>query len=269
MAKRLLEKLKEGKNVYGTCISSFAPLWGRAVRNAALDFVFLDTEHIPLERMEVAYLCQLYRADGIASIVRIPSPDPYAACQMIDAGAEGVLAPYIESAEQVKAMAGALKYRPLKGEKLESMIENPEAADSDLAEYIRNYNKGNICLINIESKPAMDRLDDLLSVPGVDAVFIGPHDLSVSLGLPEMYDHPEFEAAVRLIIRKCREHQIAVGIHFSESPDRQIKWVAEGANIIIHSSDIAIFSQQLQKDINQIRRESGDTVAAGSEGIIV
>jgi 2-keto-3-deoxy-L-rhamnonate aldolase RhmA len=269
MKKQLLAKLKNGNTVYGTCISSVAPLWGKAARNAGLDFVFLDTEHIPLERMEIAALCQLYSAQGIAPIVRIPSPDPYRACQIIDAGAEGILAPYIEETEQVTEMVGALKYRPLKGRRLQEALKNPSSLEPELKNYLANYNLGNICLINIESVPAFEKLDELLSVPGVDAVFIGPHDLSVSLGVPEMYDHPKFEKVVQFIIHKCREKNVAVGIHFSESPDRQIKWMKEGANIIIHSSDIAIFSQQLLRDINYIKKNKGDNLLTSSEVIIV
>ncbi len=269
MKKEFYAKLKQGKTVYGTCISSAAPLWGKAAKNAGLDFVFLDTEHIPLERMEIASLCQLYTAMGIAPIVRIPSPTAINACQMIDAGASGVLAPYIEEIDQVKEMVGALKYRPLKGHRLEEVLENPESIEPELANYLENYNQGNLCVINIESVRAMENLDELLRVPGVDAVFIGPHDLSVSLGVPESYDHPHFEKAVQEIIQKCRANNVAVGIHFSESPDRQIKWMNEGANIIIHSSDIAIFSQQLRKDINQIKKIKGDRLSTSSEGIIV
>ena len=267
--KTLLTKLISGQTVYGTCITSVAPLWGKAARIAALDFVFLDTEHIPLERMEIAALCQLYNAMGIAPIVRIPSPDPFKACQMIDAGAEGILAPYIETVEQVKEMVGALKYRPLKGKKLKEVQDNPGKTEPVLKEYLENYNRGNICLINIESIPALENLDELLSVQGVDAVFIGPHDLSVNMGLPEMYDHPEFEKVVTQIIQKCRVKNVAVGIHFSESPDRQVKWQKVGANIIIHSSDIAIFSQKLAADIQLIRKSSGDAGSTSGEKIII
>ncbi|MCY1719438.1 aldolase/citrate lyase family protein [Prolixibacteraceae bacterium Z1-6] len=258
MSKLLSLKLEKGNTIYGTCVSSMAPLWSKAVGNAGLDFVFIDTEHIPLERMEVAAMCQLYAAQGIAPIVRIPSPDPYKACQMIDAGAEGIVAPYVESEEQIKDMVGALKYKPLKGEKLKAILEHPKTIEPDLKGYVETYNRGNLCIINIESIPAVEKLDELLKVPGLDGVFIGPHDLSVNMGLPEMYDHPEFEKVVAIIIKKCRENNIAVGIHFSESPERQVKWISEGANIVIHSSDIAIFSQQLSKDINKIRNSIGD-----------
>ncbi len=267
--KTLLAKLKSGQSIYGTCITSTAPLWGKAARNAGLDFVFLDMEHIPLERMEIATLCQLYRAMGIATVVRIPSPDSFKACQMIDAGAEGILAPYIETVEQVNGMVGAIKYRPLKGKRLKKALENQDSLEPVLKSYLDNYNRGNICIINIESIPAVENLDELLSVKGVDAVFIGPHDLSVNMGLPEMYDHPVFEKMVSLIIKKCRAKNVAVGIHFSESPERQIKWMKEGANIIIHSSDIAIFSQKLVSDIHLIRKSGGDESISNAEKIII
>ncbi len=246
-----------------------APLWSKAARNAALDFVFLDTEHVPLERMEIAGLCQLYSSMGSAPVVRIPSPDPFRACQMIDAGAEGIVAPYVESTGQVKAMIGAMKYRPLKGEKLQEVLETRGQIEPELKVYLDHYNDGNLCIINVESTPAVERLDELLTVPGLDGVFIGPHDLSVSMGLPEMYDHPEFEETVRQIIRTCRAKNVAVGIHFSGSPQRQVKWLNEGINIVIHSSDLAIFSQALVRDIYEIKQSRNAADPALSEDVVI
>lgn len=257
MEKTLLKKIKAGKIVYGTCITSTSPTWPAIALRASLDFVFLDTEHIPLERMEIARMCQTFRAMGIAPIVRIPSPDPYRACQMMDAGAEGVVAPYLESVGQIKELVGALKYRPLKGKLLDRALDSPGETDSSLKLYLDKWNEGNVCIANIESVPALDNLEEMLSVPGLDAVFIGPHDLSISLGLPEQYDHPLFEKAVKKIIRISRDKGLAVGIHFSEVPERQIRWMKEGINLIIHSSDLAMFSQRLQADMNTIRQSAG------------
>lgn len=257
MVKTLLQKIKAGKIVYGTCITSTSPTWPAIALRAGLDFVFLDTEHIPLERMEISRMCQTFRAMGVAPIVRIPSPDPYRACQMMDAGAEGIVAPYLERMDQIKELVGALKYRPLKGELLDRALENQDGIDPSLKQYLDKWNEGNVCIANIESVPAMERLEDLLSVKGLDAVFIGPHDLSISLGLPEQYDHPGFEDAVKRIIRISRANGLAVGIHFSESPERQIRWMKEGVNLVIHSSDLAMFSQRLQSDMNAIKLAAG------------
>jgi 2-keto-3-deoxy-L-rhamnonate aldolase RhmA len=265
----LKDKLNSGRNVYGTCMTSTGPMWPGAVKKIGLDFVFIDTEHIPLGRPELAVLCQQFKSLGISPVVRIPHPDSFLACQAIDCGATGIVAPYLESAEQIRELVGATKYRPLKGELLDDYLTGRSQIPADLKAYVDQYNAGNMCIANIESMPAVERLDELLSVPGLDAVFIGPHDLSVSMGLPEQYDHPDFEAIVSRIIRITRSKGLAVGIHFSLEPERQIHWMKEGANMVVHSFDIALFVQKLQSDLNQIRVAAGDHIQESVTQLIV
>lgn len=265
----LIEQLDSGKNVYGTCITSTGPLWPRAIKTAGLDFVFIDTEHVPLDRNELSLLCQNFTAAGIVPIVRIPSPDPFRACQAIDGGAVGIVMPYIESRQQVEDLVGAVKYRPLKGELLTAYIKGTKEMPENLQHYLASFNNGNICIANIESVPAMEKLEEILSVPGLDGVFIGPHDLSVSLGLPEQYDHPDFEAAVTTIIKTARAHGLHIGIHFSLEPERQVKWMKEGANIVVHSSDISLFRQRLKQDLQLIKTAAGDMPLTGDHKELV
>ncbi|MCE6988448.1 HpcH/HpaI aldolase/citrate lyase family protein [Dyadobacter sp. CY323] len=265
----LIDKLKNGRNVYGTCITSTGPMWPAAIKKSGLDFVFIDTEHIPLGRPELAVLCQQFRSLGIVPIVRIPSPDPFMACQAIDGGAAGIVAPYLETPEQILELVGATKFRPLKGKLLNDYLTGKTDMPADFKKYVEGYNAGNVCIANIESVPALEDLDQLLSVPGLDAVFIGPHDLSVSMGLPEQYDHPEFEKAVTHIIRTTRSKGLSIGIHFSMEAERQIKWMKEGVNIVVHSFDIALFLQKLNADLNKIRKEAGDDLQQGKSSLIV
>ncbi len=255
---KLKIKLQNGQNIYGTCITVNTPNWPGLVSGANLDFVFLDTEHIPLDRSELAKMCRSYQACGLTPIVRIPKPDPYRASQAIDDGAIGVIAPYLESVDQIKQLVGATKYRPLKGEKLDAILNGDSIPSAELKSYLDNFNQGNLCIANIESVPAVERLDDLLSIEGLDAVFIGPHDLSINMGIPEQYDHPDFVDTVKTIITKARQHTLGVGIHFSLEPQRQIDWIKEGVNIVIHSSDMALFSKQLKSDIEIIQKAVGD-----------
>lgn len=256
----LNKKLHGNKTIYGTCIVSPSAIWPKAVKGAGLDFVFIDTEHIPLNRAQLTTMCQTYAALNLSPIVRIPSPDPYLACMAKDAGAIGVLAPYIENTEEVKQLVGATKLRPLKGFRLQNVLSGKEVLTPELEAYLSAYNQDSLCLINIESSAALNNIDSLLTVKGLDAVIIGPHDLSINLGLPEQYDHPVFEAAVQNIIKKARNKQIAAGIHFPKHPDQQIKWVKEGANIVLHSSDLFLFAEKLKADLKQIKQASGDTL---------
>ena len=174
MAKHLIQKIKDGEIVYGTCIVSTSPVWSASLAPSLLDFVFLDTEHIPLDRNELAMLCKVYQAMGFTTVVRILYPDPYLACMAKDAGATGVLAPYIEDAAQIRQIVGATKYRPLKGERLDRVLEGTEALEPELKDYLEKYNDGSMCLINVESMTAVEKLTSLLDCPGLDAIIIGP-----------------------------------------------------------------------------------------------
>jgi len=259
----LKDKMEQGLNVYGTCITSTAPRWPGLVAATALDFVFLDTEHIVLDNRELSMACHAYLVHGIAPIVRIPSPDPYRACQVLDAGALGIVIPYVEKRREVRELIGAVKYRPLKGDRLYRMLFENEKLEPGLHEFLKLRNRDLLCIINIESVPAIENLDNLLNVEGLDAVFIGPHDLSISLGLPEQYDHEDFKHAVKTIIDRCRHFGLGVGIHFSLEAERQRYWVEQGVNMVVHSSDMALFSQRLAQDLMIIRGDEKHGDGAG------
>jgi 2-keto-3-deoxy-L-rhamnonate aldolase RhmA len=253
-----LQRLKSGKRLYGTSITSSSPLWPPAVKRAGVDFVFLDTEHTPSDRITLAQMCLAYGALGLPPLVRILRPDPYEACQVLDAGAAGVLAPYIEHPEQVSRLLGAVKLRPLKGERLDQALRDRDCLGPELDDYLRCRCAQNFLLINVESVPALERLEELLAVPGLDGVIIGPHDLSVSLGVPEQYGHPRFEEALAAIIAKVREKGLGVGVHFPQDARRQIQWSQRGVNIVLHSSDLFLFQQSLERDVRAMRQALGD-----------
>ena len=116
----------------------------------------------------------------------------------------------------------------------------------------------NLLVLNIESVPAMESLDDILSVEGLDSVLIGPHDLSCSLGIPEQYDHPEFLKACETIFATARKHQVGAGIHFMGDVKEQLRFLEFGANMLIHSSDIVLATKHLKNDLAEIRRAVGE-----------
>ena len=264
----LKEKLRSGRRIYGCAIISSSSMWAKVAKEANLDFVFLDMEHIPLGRETIANMCALYSAMGIPPMVRIPSPDPYQACTALDGGASAILAPYIETADQVRGLVGAVKYRPLKGKKLRQILDGNETMDEKLTNYIHTRCSENLLFINIESQPALDNLPEILSVPGLDGVIIGPHDLSCSIGLPEEYKNPVFEALVSEIINECKQRDLDLGIHLSEEPEQQVKWARKGVNIILHSSDISIFRKALNQEISIIKTKLGDDPGNTGHGTI-
>lgn len=257
-------QLRDGKTVFGTLIVSPSPRWPDVVRDCGLDFVFIDTEHVAIDRAVLSWMCQTYSALGLPPLVRIPSPDPYAATMVLDGGAAGVISPYVETAEEVQAMRGAVKMRPIRGHKLRQMVEDAEV-EPELETYVRAGAKDRVLIVNVESVPAIEALDQILAVPGLDAVLIGPHDLSCSLGVPEDYDHPDFLDACENIFRRARAAGVGAGIHFWGGPEQQARLLNMGANMLIHSADIALFQKQLRIELDAIRRAAGLNVATDVE----
>lgn len=258
--KELKESLKSGRRVYGTLIVSPSPRWIDIIEQINLDFVFIDTEHIAIDRHQLSWMCHGYAGKGMAPVVRIPSPDPYQACMALDGGAKGIVAPYIETVDEVQQLRGAVKTRPLKGQKLTEYLNGGKDLESGLAQYIEKHNEDHVLIINIESRPAIDKTDEILRVPGIDAVLTGPHDLSCNLGIPEQYDHPEFMAAVETIITGARNKNIGAGIHvtFAGGIEKEMAWAEMGANLILHSGDILGFTQVIHNEISILRKALGD-----------
>ena len=137
-------------------------------------------------------------------------------------------------------------------------LNSTQPGYKNMQKYINERCKNNMLFINIESKPAVDSLRELLSVPGLDGVIIGPHDLSCSYSIPEEYTNTKFDEIVEQIIQEWKKQNIGIGIHLSEEPEHQVKWAKAGVNIILHSSDISLFGKILNKEISQIKTDLGD-----------
>lgn len=252
----LRQRLHSSETSFGTLIVSTSPRWPEVVKTCGLDFVFIDTEHIALDRAPLSWMCQTYAALGLPPLVRIPSPDPYAATMVLDGGAAGVIAPYVESAEQVQALRGAVKLRPIKGRKLEQMLAGAPV-EAELDAYVRNGADDRLLIVNIESGPAIEALDKILAVPGLDAVLIGPHDLSCNLGLPEHYRQPDFLSACETIFRQARTAGVGAGIHFWGEIEQQAQFLRLGANLLIHSADILLFQKYLKAELQAVKQVAG------------
>lgn len=252
-SKEFRTALRNGQPVYGMLIASDSPDWPAQVVKMGLDFVFIDTEHIAIDRKALAWMCHAYSSIGLPPIVRIPQPDPQLACMALDGGAAGVMAPYVETVQQVKALCGAVRMRPLKGQRLEDVLYRGAVLEPTLANYLEEKNSGHSLIINVESKPALDNLDALLAVDGLDGVLVGPHDLTVNLGVPEQYDAPVFDAAVRTILKKSRARGIGAGVFSMLGTQRVIDWSADGLHFIVHGADHHSMRDVISADVRVMR----------------
>ncbi|MSU79903.1 MAG: aldolase [Gemmataceae bacterium] len=256
--REIIQRLHDGKRVFSLATVNPSPLWPNLVKQIGVDFVFVDTEHTPIDRQTLSWICQTYSAMGIPPVVRLPCNDPYEACKALDGGAGGIIGPYVETPEQVRGLVGAVKWRPLKGRRLDDALRDPATLEPELREYLEKRNHDKILIVNIESVPAIENLHAICSVSGLDAVLIGPHDLSCSLGIPEQYSHPRFDEAVRTIFRIAREHGVGAGVHFWLGLEQEITWAKAGGNLVMHASDVAAFSRTMKSEVEHLRGALGD-----------
>lgn len=258
----LKDRVQSGGIVYGTMISMGRnPRWTTAFSNFGIDYVIIDTEHSPRGRMDVADFIAAFTFSGVVPIVRVPIPDSHYVTMALDAGAQGVLAPYCETVDEVKEVVGAAKWRPLKGALVRQAVETGEFPSQASKEYLEARNRNNVCIIGIESVPAIENLEDILKVRGIDAIFVGPNDLSITLGVPDQYDHPDYEAALREIIGKCQAAGVPTLIHH-QTVGLTIKWLQEGARFVLYSSDARSLHNAYRSEFGEIKQAG---VALGGE----
>ena len=257
--------LRGGETVIGTLVVSTSPFWPKIIKDCGLDFVFIDTEHIAIDRERLSWMCRTYSALGLPPLVRIPDQNPNQVTMALDDGAAGVIAPYVETPETALALRGATKFRPLKGKRLDEALSG-RALSPTLGDYIGANAGSNILILNTESVPAIDALDEILDVGGVDAVLIGPHDLTTSLGIPEQYDHPDFLRAAETIFKKARKRGVGAGIHAWFSMEEQARFVEMGANLLIHKADVIFFRQGMMKEMGELRERLNLKSRDSSEG---
>ena len=265
--EQLKIKTKQGRVVYGSMISiGRNPRWTKAISDLGLDYVVIDMEHAPRGRAEVADYLVAIESINVVPIVRIPIPDSHYATMALDAGAHGVLAPYCETVDEVKEVVGACKYRPLKGEMVKRAVDDGIFPSEESRKYLEDLNKNSVCVIGIESVPAIENLDKILDVNGIDAIFVGPNDLTISLGIPNQYDHADYESALREIIKLCQGKQIPVIIHH-QTVDLTKKWIKEGARFVLHSSDRRQLHQGYRNDFNDIQEFGSNIMGEKSKAI--
>ena len=217
-----------------------------------LDYVVIDTEHNYRSRGELGDFLIMMNTSGVVPIVRIPIPDSHYVTMAMDAGAHGVLAPYCETVEQVREVVAAAKWRPLKGDAVARVVATGEHVSDATRSYLEDRNKNSIAIIGIESQTAVDNLDSMLEVPGIDGIFVGPNDMSISLGIPDQYDQKVYQDTVKSVIDKSEAKGIATLVH-QQTPDLSTFWISQGARFVLHGTDRRALQEGFKSDFGALR----------------
>ncbi len=249
----LRKAMHDGQRVFGT-MTSFVrnPRWANIYSRLGFDYVIVDTEHSPTNRSEAADLAAAFAGVGICPIIRVPNTHPHETIEGLDAGFQGVLVPYCEEVDEVRTVIAAARLRPLKGAQHDRVRDGQEQLNPATAEYLEKRNGGNVIIIGIESQAAINNLEDILKVDGIDAIFIGPNDLSITLGVPDDYSNPIYVEAHQHIIETANKYGLPAGGHMFRQ-DLVEFWMKKGSRFILYNSDAAALSEGYRNALNAFR----------------
>ena len=236
MKNRLKRALRNGELSVGTWIQIGHPGCAEILARAGFGWVCVDLEHGAIDFETMANIFRTLEAHDCIAVARIPQNDPVWIHRSLDAGARGLIVPMIKTAEEARSAVREAKYPPQGVRGFGYSRANLHGADFD--EYVAQANDEIAVIMQIEHKDAIANLDSILEVEGIDGLFIGPLDLSGSMGIPGDLDHPEMVRALELFRDACRRHHVAAGlhiVHFSE--DRLRRSVSEGYTLVALGMD--------------------------------
>ena len=211
LAANIKKRLKEGKVSVGSWMSMAHVSIAEILAAAGYDWVVIETEHTAIDVSEVLRLIIAIEGQGVVPLVRLAWNDPIQVKAVMDSGAAGVLVPMVNSKTDAELAVKSIKYPPqgFRGVGL----ARAQGYGQRLGEYVQKANRDSLLMVQIEHIEAINNLEEILSVPGIDGTFIGPYDLSLSMGLPGQLNHPDVEGAKQRVLEVTKAHGLVAGIH--------------------------------------------------------
>lgn len=223
------------------------------------DSLTLDMQHGVIDYQAAVDMLTAISTTGTVPMVRVPWLDPGIIMKMLDAGAYAVICPMVNSRADAEKLVSAMRYPP-RGQRSFGPIRAQLYAGSD---YARHANDTVVCFAMIETRQALDALDDILSVDGVDAIYIGPSDLSLALGCTPKFDQDEKPVveAIDHILARARAHGVVAGIH-NGTPEYALRMIEKGFQFVTVGSDARFVAAGAQQVVKTLR--DGTRPASGS-----
>lgn len=235
------QKLTQGKVSIGTWNMIGHTIVTEILGNAGYEWVAMDMEHGVMGFPQLASHCQVLESKGVVPMCRLPGIQPEYFKWALDAGAQGVIVPLIRTVEDAEQSVAFAKYAPegIRGVALTRVHEFGEKFD----EYVATANQETMVVIMIEHIDAVNNIEEILNVQGIDAIFIGPYDLSCSMNLMGQVHHPEVEAVCKKVIEAAKAKGIASGLHIVDPlPGELAKRIEEGYTFIALGMDVTMLN---------------------------
>ena len=245
------QKLQQGQVCLGTGISFSDPTVTEAL-SSILDFVWIDMEHGPLTIESVQGHVMATKGSDTAPIVRVPWNDPVLIKPVLDVGAAGVIVPLVRTADDVRrAVAGCLY--PPEGIRGFGPRRPSGYGRTGGPDFCRKANQDVIIIVQIEHVDAVRNLDEIVAVPGLTSVVVGPNDLSASMGFTGQPRHPEVLTTIDTVIAKSRKSGVFVGISVGDDPDHLADWFDRGMQWLAMGCDFSLMMHGADRVAQHVR----------------
>jgi len=238
METNLRDSIQSGDSVVGTFQYYPSPPVTETLALAGMDFLILDQEHSPLSAERTMEMAMAAQGAGADAVVRVRRNDTAEIQRALDLGADGVMVPQVESADDAQAARDAARYAPLGERGLSQYVRAGGYVGGE--EYTTEQNESTALLVQIEGEEGVDNVEEILGVEGIDMLFLGPYDLSASLGIPGKVGDERVEAQMEAVCEKAAAAGVAVGA-YADDPAMARRWLDAGVQLVAVSVGGAIF----------------------------
>ncbi len=246
--------LQDNQVTIGSWLSIPSPIVAEIIAQAGFPWLVVDLEHsvIDLKSMQAMFIAM--ELNQCIPLARLSGKDPNQTKRVLDAGAYGIIAPMINTAEEAEMMVNAVKYPPFG--KRGVGLARAQGYGMKFDDYKEHFNQHSIVICQIEHKEAVENIDDILSVKGIDGIIIGPYDLSGSYGIPGEFENPLIVEAEQKVLDSAKRNGIPAGIHVVHpNTENLLLNIKKGFKFIAYGVDMIFFATscvQEMKNINKI-----------------
>jgi len=253
--KFIRDRVLNGEVMFGIGANLGSSLTVEMIGAAGFDWTWIDCEHGTGDYSELITQMQAASIGNAPAIVRIVWNEAPRFKRVLDLGAAGIMVPYVNTAEEAKQAAQAMKYPP-EGIRGVAKFNRASGFGQDFDEYFAQANKNLLTVVQIETGEGVRNSPEIAAVDSIDVLFIGPLDLSTNIGIAQQYEHPKFLSAMNSVSSACKKHGKAAGI-LVPNLDYLEKWIANRFTFLVVGSDGGIVASGLRNTALTCRKFKG------------
>lgn len=229
----------------------------RLMKTAGYDWLFIDLEHGPTSIENAYSICVAALDAGIAPIVRVSAGELAMGARCLDSGALGIVIPHVDTPEQAKAIADAYRFPPVGHRSIAGGYPHFDFAPTPTVEVVKGLNEATLVVVMIETPLAVENVEKIAAVPGIDALLIGTNDLALEMGIPGQIEDPRVIAAIERVIAACQKHgkTAALGGVYAREPLK--RYIAKGLRMILAGNDLGVLLNAAQEQATFVRGLEG------------